>query len=83
MTEEKFEQARIILKQIESLDKLIAFLKTLDYKCDPPIRSTSWRLVKAIGSDSPYEELNEGEVVAITNALIAARNVLKIDFDEL
>lgn len=82
MTEEKFEQARIILKQIESLDKLISMLTDFDYKCDPPIRSTSWHLVKAIGS-SPDKELNEGEVVAIRNALIATRNILKFDFDEL
>lgn len=83
MTEEKFEQARIILKQIESLDKLITMLNDFDYKCDPPIRSTSWHLVKAIGSSNPDKELNEGEVVAIRNTLIATRNVLKIDFDEL
>lgn len=83
MTEEKFEQARIILKQIESLDKLIAFLNTLDYKCEPPIRSTSWHLVKAIGSNNPDKELNEGEVVTIIKALQAEKDRLKLEFGRL
>lgn len=83
MTEEKFEQARIIRKQIESLDKLIFMLTDFDYKCDPPIRSTSWHLVRAIGSSNPDKELNEGEVVAIINSLRAERDRLKYEFGRL
>jgi hypothetical protein len=83
MTKEQFEKAANIEDQIASIDTILAELSKYTYSLQPPTRQTSWCLGLNIRSNALSLDLNEGEVVAIRDALESRKNVLEQEFERL
>lgn len=82
MTNDAYEQARIIKNQIEHIDLILDehHLSKFNYECAPPIRSTMWTLV---GNQGITVDLNEGEIVCIREALKSQKAILERKFEKL
>lgn len=80
MTKYKFEQASLIMQQIEHINTILKELGEKKFDCEPPIRSASLSLV---GFNGISIHLNEGEVVLFISALKSKREALYKEFQEL
>lgn len=86
MTQETYEQARIIERQIAHIDDVLKFITPYEYKCEPPTRCTSFALRRTAGSQGcvpTYVDLSEGEIVTFRDALELKKEQLKKQFEEL
>jgi hypothetical protein len=81
MTQEKFEQARMIKQQIEHITQVIEKLSTHEYRCEPPTRDSGLTLIR--GTNCAQVQLNEGEVVYMILTLKSERDRLHEEFQKL
>lgn len=80
MTQETYEQARIIERQIAHIGEVLTLIHIREYECKPPIRHTSFMLKCDCGG---FVELNEGEMVTLRDALELKKEWLKKEFEKL
>lgn len=85
MTIEKFEKAQLIKEQIRSIDEILSKMEENRYECDPPIRMSSWALVRQTNDIDrhAYINLNQGECVTIIEALKGMKKILELEFGKL
>lgn len=80
MTQERFEDAKMLEQRIKSISKLIDCFCEAKYKLEPPTRMSGFSIFR--GSQREIL-LNEAEVVVFLNALIDEKNRLLKEFERL
>ena len=80
MTNEKFDEARMIKERIQHISIIIDLISTFDYKCEPPIRYTGLSISR---NSNKEVVLNEGEVVFLRRSLETERERLRDEFEKL
>lgn len=80
MTQEKFEQAKMIEARIKSITEKIDIFSTYQYELKPPTRMSGFSI--KMGSQREIS-LNEGETVLFLNTLIDEKNRLQNEFGRL
>lgn len=80
MTQEKFEQAKMLESRIKSISELIELFSVHQYELKPPTRMSNY----AIWRGSQREiDLNEAEAILFLNALKDEKNRLLNEFGRL
>ncbi len=80
MTQEKFEQAKMLEERIKSIDKLIECFSSYDYRLEPPTRMSNYSIWR--GSLKEIV-LNEAEAVLFRKALVDEKSRLQQEFGRL
>lgn len=79
MTNEKYEEARMLKERIAHITQVIDLLNSREYTCEPPIRNTSIEITRG-----PLRvNVNEGEAKFILAALRTERERLQDEFEKL